>query len=926
MDSGTGVMHARPICQSEGLTATPWSRDYQDVLEDLSVDLDRGLDESEVKARRKRYGTNRLRQAKQKSVWAILAHQFRSLIVLLLAVGAAVSFLFGDWVEGAAISAVIAINAAIGFITELHAIRSMEALRHMGQVKARVRRRGRAQEIPAAELVPGDVIVLERGDIVTADLRLLRASKLQADESALTGESVPVEKNIERLEPDVLLGERHNMLFKGTAVTRGSGEGVVVAIGMQTELGQISHLVEEAKEEATPLEKRLDRLGHRLIWVTLGIAIFVAFSGILVGKDLMLMVETAIALAVATIPEGLPIVATIALARGMWRMAQRNALVNRLSAVETLGATNTICTDKTGTLTENRMTVARITLPTSEDIEIGGEGLETTGKFIVNGEPLDTLKHETLRAALTVAVLCNNASLPSKDETGKALGDPLEIALLVVGAKAGLRQKSLREDMPQVREEAFDAESKMMATFHEDDHGIRVAVKGSPETVLEVCSRLRSQGGEQQMNAAERLQWLKRNEQMAAEGLRVLALATKTVDTVDAAPYQNLTFLGLVGLLDPPRRDVAAALAACRDAGVRVVMLTGDQPATAGNIAQAVGLAESDKIEVMRGCDLKGADELSDAERRRVLQTAIFARISPKQKLDLIALYQQNGAIVTMTGDGVNDAPALKKADIGVAMGQRGTQVAREAADMVLKDDAFSTIVMAIAQGRVIFTNIRKFVFYLLSCNVSEVLVVSIAAMANAPLPILPLQILFLNLVTDIFPALALGVGEGDPSVMHRPPRDPHEAILTRHHWYAIGGYGTLITASVLGAFALAFTWLQMGTTSAVTISFLTLALAQLWHMFNMRDQGSGFWFNDITRNPFVWSALALCIGLLLAAVYVPGLAVVLKVERLDFDGWFLALAMSLLPWMIGQILRCRLTGKTKSSGGRAGNSRTRKP
>ena len=906
--------------QNESPSKFPWSREPREVLADLQVSPDQGLDDPEVKKRRDRFGINQLREARRASVWTILAHQFQSLIILLLVVAAGVAFLFGDWVEGIAIGAVIAINAAIGFFTELRAKRSMEALQRMGQVQAKVRRRGRTQEISAADLVPGDIVLLEGGDVVTADLRLVQASNLQADESALTGESVPAEKNVERLQNDLPLAERRNMLFKGTAVTRGSGEGVIVATGMETELGQISQLVSEAKEEATPLEKRLDQLGRRLIWVTLVITVFVAISGIMAGKDLMLMVKTAIALAVATIPEGLPIVATIALARGMWRMAQRNALINRLSAVETLGATNTIFTDKTGTLTENRMTVRRIALASSEDVEIEGEGLETEGRFTRKDQDIDPSKHEILRAALSVGVLCNNASLPS--EGRQPVGDPMEVALLVAGAKAGLGKDRLLEEKPKAREEAFSTESKKMATFHEDDGGYLVAVKGSPEAVLDVCSRRLDREGEREMSDADRKQWIERNDRMASGGLRMLAVAAKNVESVEAEPYENLTFLALVGLLDPPRQDVRTALAACHRAGVRVIMVTGDQPATARNIAQAVGLVDSADVEVMHGSEIKSAGELSDIERQRLLQTPIFARISPQQKLDLITVHQENGAIVAMTGDGVNDAPALKKADIGIAMGQRGTQVAREAADMVLKDDAFSSIVAAIAQGRVIFTNIRKFTFYLLSCNVSEVLVVALAATVNAPLPILPLQILFLNLVTDVFPALALGVGEGDPSVMQRPPRAPRETILTRRHWYAIGGYGALITLSVFGAFALAFTWLQMEADSAVTVSFLTLAFAQLWHVFNMRDRGSSFWRNDITRNAFVWGALVLCVALLLAAMYVPGLAAILKVERLGAEGWLLVSAMSLLPLLVGQFINPRLAEENEAAGASAERSR----
>lgn len=880
-----------------------WAHTYQEVLEVLGVPADEGLDASEVKRRRERFGANRLRQAESQSVWQILFEQFKSPIVLLLVAAAALSFAFGEWVEGVAITAVILINAMIGFVTELRAVRSMEALQQLVSVSAKVRRGGHAQEIRAEELVPGDIVLLEGGDVVTADLRLIEASKLQADESALTGESVPVSKRVESLEEDVPLAERSNMVFKGTAITRGAGEGVVVATGMDTELGHISSLVEEAEEEVTPLEERLEQLGRRLIWVTLVIGALVAVAGILAGREILLMVETAIALAVASIPEGLPIVATIALARGMWRMAHHNALINRLSAVETLGATNVILTDKTGTLTENRMTVTRMALPSGQ-VEVGGEGLEIEGTFRRDGTAIAPSDDKVLRRALEVGVLCNNAALERDDSEITAVGDPVEVALLVAGAKAELQRDPLVGEKPEVREVAFDPEVKMMATFHQEDSRYQVAVKGALEAVMGVSSRILTPKGERDMSDEDRQQWAKRNDQMAEEGLRVLALATKTVETAKVEPYEDLSFLGLVGLLDPPRGEVRPALEASQGAGVRVIMVTGDQPATARNVALAVGLVEDDKVEVVHGMDLQSYEEWTEEERQRILQAPIFARVNPKQKLDLIAVHQDSGAIVAMTGDGVNDAPALKKADIGVAMGQRGTQVAREAADMVLKDDAFSTVVVAIEQGRVIFDNIRKFVLYLLSCNISEIMVVSLASTVNAPLPIRPLQILFLNLVTDVFPALALGVGEGDPVIMERSPRDPDEPIMTRRHWLAMAGYGLTITLSVFGALLLAFNWLGMSTKRAVTVSFLTLAFAQLWHVFNMRERGSSFLRNDITGNSFVWGALVLCTGLLLAAVYVPGLAAVLKVADPGARGWAVVIGMSLTPWAIGQILK----------------------
>ena len=886
------------------VAAKPWSLPWPKVLDKLSVSQEHGLSGTEVEARRRRYGANRLRAAKKRSEWAILVDQLKSLMVALLTVAGALSFVLGEWTDGVAIALVVAVNTAIGFFTELKAVRSMEALRQMSRTITRVRRARRLQELPAEQLVPGDIVVLEGGDVVSADLRLIEASKLQADESTLTGESLPVSKQRESLRDNVPLADRSNMLFKGTAVTRGSGEGVVVGTGMNTELGQISALVEEAEEEITPLERRLNKLTGKLVWVTLVVVVAVGASGILAGRDMFLMIETAIALAVAALPEGLPIVATIALARGMWRMAKRNALVNRLSAVETLGATSVICTDKTGTLTENQMTVTHM-VPFQGDISVSGEGLSTQGEFYRDGSPVDPSGESVLRKALEVSVLCNNASL-TKKEDGKAsgVGEPMEMALLVAGAKAGMTRDGLLEHKPEVREEAFDPEVKMMATFHQDNGHYLVAVKGAPESVLDACSTVLSEAGEHKMGHAEREVLLERSYRMAEEGLRVLALAEKTESNSCAAPYQDLHFLSLVGLEDPPRKDVKEAIESCKDAGIRVVMVTGDQALTACSIAVSVGLIKKEDAETLEGTELKDPVELTVEERERLLKTSIFARVTPKQKLHLVELHQKSGAVVAMTGDGVNDAPALKKADIGVAMGQRGTQVAREASDMVLKDDAFATIVVAVRQGRAIFQNIRMFVFYLLSCNVSEIMAVALASVARVPLPVLPIQILFLNLVTDVFPALALGAGAGDPTVMDRPPREADEPILLRRHWFAIAGYGFVLTMAVLAALGLALLWLEMPEEQAVTVSFLTLAFGQLWHVFNTRSAGSGLFRNGVTRNPYVWCALALCTGLLLAATYVPGLADALKVRSPGLSGWAVIGGMSFVPLIVGQTVK----------------------
>jgi len=891
----------------------------------LKVERNRGLSGAEVRRRLAIYGPNLLKQAKPQSIWLIFADQFRSLVVWLLLAAGALAFWFSEWTEGVAILVVIAINTAIGFTAEIKAIRSMEALRRMARVSTRVLRNGRIREVPAQELVPGDIVLLEAGDVVTADLRIVASSGLCADESTLTGESLPVDKSADLLPDETPLIERHNMLFKGTATTRGTATGVVVATGMATELGRISALVEAAESTASPLEKRLDSLSTRLVGVTLVLAVLIAVTGVSVGQDLFLMLETAIALAVAAVPEGLPIVATLALARGMWRMLRRNVLIERLSAVETLGATTVIFTDKTGTLTENRMTVQKVAL--YDGTVTLGEGDQA---FAKDGQSVEVADDPQLAAALEIAALCNTASLPPLAEDGinggrqksGVTGDPMEVALLNAARKGGIEASELKESLPEVRREAFDPDLKLMATYHhlglmatfhrvpgqqaseqaQEVSGCRVAVKGAPEKVLAAALWVKTATGKKALEETGRQAWSERNEALASEGLRMLAVAEKTVEDVSADPYSDLVFVGLIGLLDPPRMDVASSIAACRAAGVRVVMVTGDQAVTAKNIATTVGLAEAN-ARVMLGAELSAEGEAEAAEPEKVLATDIFARVNPKQKLDLIDFYQDAGDVVAMTGDGVNDAPALKKADIGVAMGQRGVQVAREAADMVLRDDAFSSIVVAVEQGRIIFGNIRKFVIYLLSCNLSEVLIVCLATLGGLPLPLLPLQILYLNLVTDVFPAFALGAGEGEKGIMERPPRDPREKILMRRNWVAILGYGAVITVATLAAFTASLFWLEHSTEEAVTVSFLTLASAQVLHVFNMRDTGSAMLRNEITRNPYIWGAVVVCFVLMFVAVYAPGLSDVLRLVPPDGQGWGLVAAMSLMPLIVVQVL-----------------------
>ncbi len=882
-----------------------YARPTGDVLDALNVSAEEGLTQAEAEARTEKFGPNRLRESERKSWRRILFEQFTSLVVILLLIASVTAAAFGQIVEGIAIAAALVINAAIGFVTEFKALQSMEALRRIGQINALVHRDGDTREVPADVLVPGDIVLLTEGEVVPADLRLLTTENLQCDESALTGESVPVDKTTEPLdEAEPPLAERSNMVFSGTSVSRGAAEGVVVATGMDTEIGRISELVEGADDDATPLERRLERLGQKLIYVVIAVGVVVAGAGILAGKELFLMIETAIVLAIAAVPEGLPIVSTVALGRGMWRMARRNALVKKLSAVETLGATTVIFTDKTGTLTENSMVMRRVALPAG-DIEVIRDGDNTT--FQAGEQPASLDDRPDLEAALRVGVLCGNVEWSNGDSDeadDRWSGDPTEVALVAGGVASGLDRERLREDLPEEREESFDTQTKMMATFHRSgDGGYRVFVKGAPEAVLGACARVGGPGGEElDIDDRVRDEWLQRNQDMAGDGLRILAVAEKTVGDVSEDPYAGLTLLGLIGLYDPPRETIRDAIAACRHAGIGVVMVTGDQPATAANIAHAIGIVEDGRPAVLRGRDLGQVADADAGRRELILKTSVFARVSPEQKLNLIGVYQDAGAIVGMTGDGVNDAPALKKADIGIAMGQRGTEVARETSDIVLKDDAFETIVMAIEQGRSIFDNIRKFIVFLLSGNLGQIIAITAVALVNAPLPLLPLQILFLNLLLDVFPALAIGVGKGDASVMDRPPRNPKEPILARRHWLAVTGFGAVIAASVLGAFAYALLVMGVEEREAVTISFLTYGFARLWHAFNMRSVGSNIVNNDITRNPFVWGALAVCGGLLLVAIYVPLLASLLHVAVPSPQGWLVVAAGSLAPLVVGQI------------------------
>jgi Ca2+-transporting ATPase len=688
------------------------------------------------------------------------------------------------------------------------------------------------------------------------------------------------------------------MLFKGTAVTKGNAEGVVVRTGMNSELGRITALVQTAPDKKTPLEERIDALGKVMGWICIALVTVIGLLGALSGKEVTEVIQTAIALAVATVPEGLPIVATLALARGVMRMARRNALVEQLSAVETLGCTSVILTDKTGTLTENRMIVTDVVVPGKSADDPTAVGIP------LSGEPAET--DDDVARLIVASALCSDASITT-DHSGREVqvGDPMEVALLLAAREVGLDDERLLREEPRISEEAFDPDIKMMATYHRRDERVRVIVKGAPEAVFRACASVRTTESLQPLDESTLAVWQRENDRLASDGLRMLAIAERIQEKMGSDPYRDLTLLGLVALSDPPRSEVGEAIQQCARAGVHVVMVTGDQGPTAEHIAAAVRLiGENEKGHAVAGAELSALLEGGKEGARKLRATRVYSRTDPEQKLRLLSFFQNEGETVAMIGDGVNDAPALRKSDIGVAMGNRGTQVAREAADMILQDDRFATIVVAIRQGRIIFRNIRSFVFYLLSCNLSEIMTVGLASAINAPLPILPMQILFLNLVTDVFPALALGVGESGPYIMEHPPRPKTEALLTRRHWARLVGYGLVMSVAVLTGFALSTLVFDMNGKRAVTISFLILAGAQVGHVFNMVSPRSGFALNEVTRNPWIWGAVIVCIGLMVVAVYVPILSKVLGTEEPGPEGWMLVLTLSLAPVIVGQSAR----------------------
>lgn len=862
------------------------------------TDLKTGLSSQEAALRLEQFGLNELEQVKPESIWSILLRQINSVIVWILAAAAIVSFFLGDNLEGFAVIAVILINAATGFVLEYNARQSMEALRKLDTTPARVLRDGKIKEIPSDQLTMGDILILEAGDLIPADALILEVNQLTIDESALTGESVPSQKSTDASAEDAPLGDRHDRLFKGTAITNGNAKAVVTSIGQATELGKIATMVSAAKRTATPLEAKLDALGKVLIWVTLGMASLFLIVGFLRGQEIKQLIETAVALAIAAIPEGMSVVATVALAYGMLRLAEKKVIVKRLSAVETLGGTNVIFTDKTGTLTQNKIEVQALRAAGNDlTIHIDSNKEGSSMLEVTNGDP-DLIHSSEFELLARIGALVNNAQLDSKKSDRKELGDPVEVALLLYARAAGIDLHKLHRDHERQAEQAFSSDTRMMATLDKVGSDYFIGVKGAVEEVSALCNWETQEDRDKELEISEL---------MAADGLRTLAFAYRKTDKKPGDNFtqdEKLTYAGLIGFLDPPRKEVTKSLIACHKAGIKVIMVTGDHPATSLKIAKQVNLVGPYEQLVLTGKDLESFDFTSASDQKKMMECHVFARVNPAQKLDMIDFYQKQGDIVGMTGDGVNDAPALKKSDIGIAMGLRGTAVAAEAADMILKDDSFASIVHAIEQGRVIFENIRKFIVFLLSCNMSEIFVVTFAGFLNVGSPLLPLQILFINIITDVFPALALGVGKDNKKLMKSPPRDPKQPILQIADWKRIVFYALVMTISVLGVYWYAIDQLGLSPQEGNTITFYALSLAQLLHVFNMYSGKLRFFNNEITRNKFIWMALILCILIMFATNYIPFLRKILSLQILDIKSLELILVAGIVPVLVIQTVR----------------------
>jgi len=899
----------------------------EDLTLQLHTHLSHGLTTEEAAERLRQFGPNELQERPRPGFLQLLLGQFNNFLVLILIASAIISLFLGEYMDAGAILAIVVLNAVLGVVQESKAEESLAALRKMAAPEARVVRDGHILTIAARELTPGDVVLLETGHYVPADLRLVEAVNLRIDEAALTGESVPVNKDAEVvLDRELPVGDRRNSAFMGTMVTYGRGRGVVVATGMNTQFGMIAEMLQSYEEESTPLQRKLDQLGRWLGIACLVICGVVGLVGILRGLPPLEMFMTAVALAIAAVPEGLPAVVTICLALGMREMIRRHALIRRLPAVETLGSTTVICSDKTGTLTQNEMVVVQC-WTAGQYIGVTGEGYQPQGTFTRDSQPLDVGQEPAVQRLFLGATLCNDALLEPSGQAGNSgptwrmVGDPTEGALVVAAAKAGLWKGEIESLFPRVAEVPFDSERKRMATVHQvNGDGAALGwdnpappyvafVKGAPDLLIERCTHILTAEGVQPFDDAQRDQVLAANEAMSGRALRVLGEAYRPLDVLpdevsDDTIERDLTFIGLTGMIDPARPEVGAAVQVARGAGLTSIMVTGDYPQTAVAIARELNLMPPDGP-VLTGAELDALDD--ETFLHMVEDVRVYARMSPQHKVRIVEALKARGHVVAMTGDGVNDAPALKRADIGVAMGITGTDVSKETADMVLTDDNYASIVSAVEQGRIIYSNIRKFVFYLLSCNVGEILVIFLAMLARLPVPLRPIQLLWLNLVTDGAPALALGLERGDPDIMRRPPRPTDEPIINREMQLGIVIQSIVITAAVLGAFVLGLRRFPDNLIAAQTMAFVTLTASELLRAFTSRSEYYSVFAIGLFSNRWMLWAVGSSLALLLAVLYVPFLARLFDVAPLGVGEWLMIAPLILLPSLAAELTKLAL-------------------
>lgn len=897
-----------------------WQQDASTVAARLGLDPERGLSQEEARRRLEEAGENKLRATRAVSPIAVFINQFKDFMVLVLLAAAAVSWLLHEHADAAAILAIVLLNAGLGFFQEYQAERSLHALRSLSAPQARLRRSGQIRLIPAEEIVPGDVLLLEPGDRVAADARLIRATALAASEAALTGESVPVSKSCHPLAAsNPPLGDRVNMVFAGTTIVAGRGQGIVVATGMASEIGQIAGLITEAAPGPTPLQQRLEHVGRWLVLVCLFVCGAVGAAGVARGEPVRVMFLAAVSLGVAAIPEGLPAVVTIALALGVQRMVKRAAIIRRLPAVETLGCATVICTDKTGTLTRNEMTVTTAMAASGDEYGVTGAGYDPAGTISGPAGAIAAMRSwpraiegsTPLAAILLAGAACNNAELIPPENSGgwRAEGDPTDAALLGLAAKAGLPLASLRQSWQRLGEIPFCPERKRMSVLCAGpDRGTHLFVKGAADRILPLCRQALTREGTSIVTSTARAQYGNQAEDMARRGLRVLALAYRLLSPAEAREGSarpelevDLVFLGLTGMIDPPRAESARSIRACRQAGIKTVMITGDHPLTARAVGREIGLLDGGG-RVVTGEEL---DRMSPGQlEAAVEQIRIYARVSPRHKLRIIRALKARGHVVAMTGDGVNDAPAVKEADIGVAMGKTGTDVTKEAASLVIVDDNFATIVTAVEEGRAIYDNIRKFIRYLLGCNTGEVLTMFLGMLLGLPLPLLPLQLLWVNLITDGLPALALGLEAAEPGIMSRPPRRPKESLFARGLWAKIFWQGAAIGLCTLVAFALALVLFPGQLARARTVAFTVLVLCQLVFALVCRSEHLPLREAGLAGNPHLLWTLGLS-GLMHAAVlYLPWLSRLFATVPLGLLDWVLVAVLTTWSALLGQAYR----------------------